>query len=64
MEPGDKKSLDFTIVQHLGTNIKQNNVTLEVEYCQHFVAGCRIAPVSQSVEQADLALWRQLPQVG
>lgn len=29
VEPGVKKSLDFTIVQHLGTNAKQNNVTLE-----------------------------------
>lgn len=26
--PGEKKVLDFTIVQHLGTNAKQNNVTL------------------------------------
>ena len=29
VEPGEKKNLDFTIVQHLGRNAKQNNVTLE-----------------------------------
>jgi hypothetical protein len=29
VEPGGKKMLDFTIVQHLGRNAKQNNVTLE-----------------------------------
>jgi hypothetical protein len=29
VEPGEKKMLDFTIVQHLGRNAKQNNVTLE-----------------------------------
>lgn len=29
VEPGEKENLDFTIVQHLGRNAKQNNVTLE-----------------------------------
>jgi hypothetical protein len=29
VEPGEKKNLDFAIVQHLGRNAKQNNVTLE-----------------------------------
>jgi hypothetical protein len=29
VEPGEKKKLDFTIVQHLGRNAKQNNVTLD-----------------------------------
>lgn len=29
VEPGVKKNLDFTVVQHLGRNAKQNNVTLE-----------------------------------
>ena len=29
VEPGEKKKLDFTIVQHLGRNAKQNNVTLQ-----------------------------------
>jgi hypothetical protein len=29
VEPGEKKNLDFAIVQHQGTNAKQNNVTLE-----------------------------------
>ena len=29
VEPGEKKNLDFTVVQHLGTNAKQSNVTLE-----------------------------------
>ena len=29
VEPGEKKKLNFTIVQHLGRNAKQNNVTLE-----------------------------------
>lgn len=29
VEPGEKKNLDFTVVQHLGRNAKQNNVTLE-----------------------------------
>ena len=28
VEPGEKKNLEFTIVQHLGRNAKQNNVTL------------------------------------
>ncbi len=29
VDAGEKKNLDFTVVQHLGTNAKQNNVTLE-----------------------------------
>ncbi|BBO30578.1 hypothetical protein PLANPX_0190 [Lacipirellula parvula] len=29
VKPGEKETLDFTIVQQQGTNVKQNNVTLE-----------------------------------
>jgi hypothetical protein len=62
VEPGAKKNLDFTVVQHLGRNAKQNNVTLEASGRQRMIAWSndRLSATSPALVDSPADLQREI----